>query len=198
MSRPATTRIACSARTTRRDTATTSRGGSVRSRCSIRSASAASPATRGTATPKARVRAFLYGRTSGPAFLRNRRRVHRRSQSVRLVQTTDACGRDRGEAAGQAQLTSPATAVYSDPVKFDLQLTSLDLDQALFSHPPVRTAVGSRVVRLRVGRSRCRSRPTRVAWRLQRHDRATPRRRACVGSGAVRWRWRVSADRGAA
>ena len=49
-------------------------------------------------------------------------------------------------------LTSPATAVYSDPVKLDIQLTSLDLDQALFSHPPVRTAVGSRVVRLRVGK----------------------------------------------
>ena len=48
-------------------------------------------------------------------------------------------------------LTSPATAVYSDPVKLDIQLTSLDLDQALFSHPPARTAVGSRVVRLRVG-----------------------------------------------
>jgi hypothetical protein len=48
-------------------------------------------------------------------------------------------------------LTSPATAVYSDPVKVDIQLTSLDLDQALFSHPPVRTAVGGRVVRSRLG-----------------------------------------------
>jgi hypothetical protein len=48
-------------------------------------------------------------------------------------------------------LTSPATAVYSDPVKLDVQLTSLDLDQALFSHPPVRTAIGNRVVRLRIG-----------------------------------------------
>ena len=49
-------------------------------------------------------------------------------------------------------LTSPATAVYSDPATFQIQLTSLDLDQALFSHPPVRTAVGGRVVRLRVGK----------------------------------------------
>ena len=49
-------------------------------------------------------------------------------------------------------LTSPVTAVYSDPATFQLQLASLDLDQALFSHPPVRTAVGSRVVRLRVGK----------------------------------------------
>jgi hypothetical protein len=49
-------------------------------------------------------------------------------------------------------LTSPATAVYSDPVQLDIRLTSLDLGQALFSHPPVRTAVGSRVVRLHVGK----------------------------------------------
>jgi hypothetical protein len=49
-------------------------------------------------------------------------------------------------------LTSPPTAVYSDPVTLQIQLTSLDLDQALFGHPPVRTAVGTRVVRLRVGK----------------------------------------------
>jgi hypothetical protein len=47
---------------------------------------------------------------------------------------------------------SPDTAAYSDPVTLQVQLTSLDLDQALFSHPPVRTAVSGRVVRLRVGK----------------------------------------------
>ena len=48
-------------------------------------------------------------------------------------------------------ITKPATAVYSDPVTLEVQLTSFDLDQALFSHPPVRTPVGGRVVRLRLG-----------------------------------------------
>ena len=33
----------------------------------------------------------------------------------------------------------------------EVQLTSFDLDQVLFSHPPVRTPVGGRVVRLRLG-----------------------------------------------
>jgi hypothetical protein len=48
-------------------------------------------------------------------------------------------------------LTSPVTAVYSDPVTLQVQLTTLDLNNALFFHPPVRTPVGGRVVRLTVG-----------------------------------------------
>lgn len=51
-------------------------------------------------------------------------------------------------------VTGPATVVYSDPVTFELQLTSFDLNQALFSHPPVRTAVGARVVRLSLGKQK--------------------------------------------
>jgi hypothetical protein len=51
-------------------------------------------------------------------------------------------------------VTSPATAVYSDPVTLELQLTSFDLNQALFSHPPVRTAVGRRVVSLILGKQK--------------------------------------------
>jgi hypothetical protein len=51
-------------------------------------------------------------------------------------------------------VTSPATVVYSDPVTFELQLTSFDLDQALFSHPPVRTAIGRHVVALSLGKQK--------------------------------------------
>jgi hypothetical protein len=51
-------------------------------------------------------------------------------------------------------VTSPATVVYSDPVTLELQLTSFDLNQALFSHPPVRTAVGRRVVSLILGKQK--------------------------------------------
>jgi hypothetical protein len=60
-------------------------------------------------------------------------------------------GGTQAKSPARLTLTSPATAVYSDPVTLQLQLSSFDLDQALFGHPPVRTPVGGRVVRLRVG-----------------------------------------------
>ena len=51
-------------------------------------------------------------------------------------------------------VTGPATAVFSDALTLELQLTSFDLNQALFSHPPVRVAVGRRVVTLRLGKQK--------------------------------------------
>ena len=70
-------------------------------------------------------------------------------------QLTPAGGR-AARLPARLTLTSPATAVCSDPVTVQLQLTSFDLDQALFGHPPIRTPVGSRVVRLRVGAEQMR------------------------------------------
>jgi len=96
-------------------------------------------------------------------------------------------------------LTSPATAAYSDPLTLQVQLTSLDLDQALFSHPPVRIPVGGRVVRLSFGKQRAQMTTDRERHCDRYvHRRSTAWRGACPGGGVLRWRWRSSFRRGTA